>query len=493
MKAIRIHPSDIVAVALSPIAAGEAVEAGGVTVTAAEDIPQGHKMALREIRKGEPVHKYGFAIGTASCDIAQGAWVHTHNVKTGLAGEMTYAYQSDSEALPAPEKQDTFEGYLRDDGRAAVRNELWIIPTVGCVNGVAEQLAATNQHLVQGSIEGVYTFTHPYGCSQMGEDHENTRRLLASLTKHPNAGGVLVLGLGCENLTMQQFKDELGAWDDRRVKFLVCQDVEDEIEEGSKLLAELANYAGSFRRQTLPASMLVIGMKCGGSDGLSGVTANPTVGAFSDLLTAQGGTTILTEVPEMFGAETILMNRCVNEEVFGKTVDMINGFKRYFVSHNQVVYENPSPGNKAGGITTLEDKSLGCVQKGGSAPVADVIGYGETVVTPGLNLLNGPGNDLVSATALTAAGAHLVLFTTGRGTPFGAPAPTVKISTNTRLYEHKRNWIDFNAGTVADGEPIEAAGRRLLDAVLSYAGGEKTTTEKSGTRGIAIFKGGVTL
>ena len=304
---------------------------------------------------------------------------------------------------------------------------------------------------------------------------------------------MLVLGLGCENLTMDQFKEELGAWDDNRVKFLICQEVEDEMAEGRKLLKELAAYAGKFTRQTLPASKLVIGMKCGGSDGLSGITANPAVGVFSDLLTAQGGSTILTEVPEMFGAETILMNRCVNEEIFDKTVGMINGFKQYFMSHGQTVYENPSPGNKAGGITTLEDKSLGCVQKGGSAAVADVIGYGQQVVTPGLNLLYGPGNDLVSATALTAAGAHLILFTTGRGTPFGAPAPTVKISTNTRLYQHKPGWIDFNAGSIAQGEPMQDAGKRLLEAVMEYASGKKTVGEIGNCRGIAIFKDGVTL
>jgi len=364
---------------------------------------------------------------------------------------------------------------------------------VGCVNSVAEKLVKDHQHLVSGSIDGLYAFTHPYGCSQMGEDHENTKKLLAALCRHPNAGGVLVLSLGCENLTKAQFQEELGTWDENRVRFLVCQDVEDEYEEGGRLLEQLAAYAGQFEREDIPAGKLIIGMKCGGSDGLSGVTANPAVGAFSDLMIAQGGTTILTEVPEMFGAETILMNRCQNEGIFQKTVDMINGFKQYFIRHDQVVYENPSPGNKAGGITTLEDKSLGCVQKGGSAEVVDVIGYGGQVTAPGLNLLTGPGNDLVSATALTAAGAHLILFTTGRGTPFGAPAPTVKISTNNRLYEHKSRWIDFNAGPIAEGESISDAGKRLFDAVIEYASGKQTKGELDDCRGIAIFKGGVTL
>ena len=489
MKSIQIHPQDNVLVALSPLEKGETLQG----VTALENVPQGHKMALRDIRAGENVIKYGFPIGHALTDIPAGSWVHTHNVKTNLAGEMDYAYQPvDAPALSADQKR-TFRGFMRPDGRAAIRNEIWIIPTVGCVNSVAEKLVRDNQHLVTGSVEGLYTFTHPYGCSQMGEDHENTRKLLAALCRHPNAGGVLVLSLGCENLTLAQFQSELGQWDDSRVKFLVCQDVEDEYEEGAKLLKELAAYAGQFTREEIPAGKLVIGMKCGGSDGLSGVTANPTVGAFSDLMIAQGGTTILTEVPEMFGAETLLMNRCENEQIFSKTVDMINDFKQYFISHNQVVYENPSPGNKAGGITTLEDKSLGCVQKGGSAKVVDVIGYAEQVTVPGLNLLTGPGNDLVSATALTAAGAHLILFTTGRGTPFGAPAPTVKIATNNCLFNHKKGWIDFNAGPVAEGESIPAAGQRLFDAVIEYASGKQTQSEMTGCRSIAIFKGGVTL
>ena len=488
MKAIRIHPDDNVAVALEDIRKGEAV----LNVTAAEDVARGHKIALRNIREGEAVVKYGNPIGLAKADIPAGAWAHVHNVRTGLSESADYSYDHKVYDKPVVTPK-TFQGYRREDGRAAVRNELWIIPTVGCVNSIAARLVQENQHLVKGSIDGLYTFAHPYGCSQMGDDHAQTRKLLAALCRHPNAGGVLVLSLGCENLTQEQFKAELGEWDDRRVKFLVCQQVEDEFEAGAKLLEELADYAGQFKRETLPASELVVGMKCGGSDGLSGITANPTVGRFSDRLTALGGATILTEVPEMFGAENILFSRCENEEVFNKAVKMVNAFKDYFVSHGQVVYENPSPGNKAGGITTLEDKSCGCVQKGGSAQVVDVLEYAEPVTKKGLNLLSGPGNDLVSATDLTAAGAHIILFTTGRGTPFGAPAPTVKISTNTALFEKKGNWIDFNAGTVAQGEDLDQAGDRLLDFVLETASGRRTKAEERGAREIAIFKDGVTL
>lgn len=487
-KWIQIHAEDNVAVALSPLAKGEAV-AGIVT---AEEIPQGHKVALKAIAEGENIVKYGFPIGHATKAIAAGEWVHVHNVKTNLSEEGSYSYHCKAQPLAAKEPA-TFMGYRRKDGRAAVRNEIWVIPTVGCVNGIAQKLCADNQHLVKGSIDGLYAFPHPFGCSQMGDDHAQTRKLLAALAKHPNAGAVLVLGLGCENLTHAQFLEELGEYDTDRIQFLTCQEVEDEFAASAELLSKLADYAGQFVREPLPASELVIGMKCGGSDGLSGITANPAVGAFSDLLIAQGGSTVLTEVPEMFGAEGLLMDRCINEQVFDKAVKMITDFKQYFVNHGQTVYENPSPGNKNGGITTLEDKSCGCVQKGGSAPIVDVIGYGEQVVTKGLNMLSGPGNDLVSATALTAAGAHIILFTTGRGTPFGAPAPTLKIATNEALAAKKSGWVDFSAGSIAQGEPLAAVAERLLQKVLAVASGEQTTSEKHGYREISIFKDGVVL
>lgn len=491
-KLIRITERDNVAVALHAAAKGETLKAGDAVVTAREDIPQGHKIALVPIAAGEAVVKYGFPIGHATEPVEAGSWVHTHNMRTNLSGEEEYAYEPSVPEIEAAEAE-TFQGYRREDGRAAVRNEIWIIPTVGCVNDVAKKLVSDNQDLVSGSIDGLYTFPHPYGCSQTGDDHAQTRKLLAALARHPNAGAVLVLSLGCENLQHDQFVEELGEYDAERVKFLTCQDVEDEFAAGRTLLEQCASYAGRYRREAMPVSELVIGLKCGGSDGLSGVTANPTVGAFSDMVIARGGSTVLTEVPEMFGAEGMLLSRCVNEKVFGKAAAMLNSFKDYFISHNETVYENPSPGNKKGGITTLEDKSCGCVQKGGTAPVADVIGYGEQVTAHGLSLLYGPGNDLVSATALTAAGAHIVLFTTGRGTPFGAPAPTVKIASNSGLAARKPGWIDFDAGPVADGEPIAEAAKRLYALVLDIAGGRPSKTELLGYREIAIFKNGVTL
>ncbi len=489
IKWLKIHPSDSVAVALEPIKKGEDI--GGVS--ALEDIPQAHKIALCDIPSGAQVQKYGFPIGIATEDIKAGQWVHVHNVKTGLGESVDYSYSPTNPTL-APILPETFMGYARPDGQVGIRNEIWIIPTVGCVNSIAERLVKLHtEELVKGSVEGLYTFPHPYGCSQMGDDHAQTKQLLAALAKHPNAGGVLVLGLGCENNTMEQFQEELGQWDERRVKFLVCQEVEDEFEEAEKLLRELAGYVGGFERRPLPVSELIIGMKCGGSDGLSGITANPTVGLFSDKLIARGGTTILTEVPEMFGAEGMLMNRCINATVYDKTVAMVEGFKDYFVRHNQVVYENPSPGNKQGGITTLEDKSLGCVQKGGTAPIVDVLQYADRVTASGLNLLSGPGNDLVSATAMTAAGAHIILFTTGRGTPFGAPAPTVKISSNSELFHHKKGWIDFDAGGITKGESMEDTAERLLHLVIDVASGTQTKTEQNGYREISIFKQGVML
>lgn len=488
-KAIRITERDNVAVALSKITSGDEI----LGISAVEDIPLGHKIALRKIESGTPIIKYGFPIGYATRDIEVGGWVHTHNVKTGLEDESEYTYdRSVTELLPR--ECATFMGYRREGGEVGIRNEIWIIPTVGCVNDIAKRLARENNERIYGTVEGVYAFTHPFGCSQTGGDHATTRRLLSSLVKHPNAGGVLVLGLGCENLTKEQMLEELGDFDPRRVKFLICQEVEDEYAEGNRLIDELMAYASTMSREPIPASELVVGMKCGGSDGLSGITANPTVGRFSDILISMGGTTVLTEVPEMFGAEGMLMSRCRTREIFDKAVGMITSFKKYFTSHGEVVYENPSPGNKNGGITTLEDKSCGCVQKGGTAPISDVLGYAERVKTAGLNMLSGPGNDLVSSTALTAAGAHLILFTTGRGTPFGAPAPTLKISTNTPLYDKKRGWIDFNAGTVADGtETLDEAGERLLSLVLDVASGKRTRTEEMGYREISIFKDGIVL
>ena len=493
MKTIQIAPADNVAVALCPINAGETVQSGDLSqVVVTETIPQGHKIALKNIAKEENIIKYGFVIGHATTDIPAGSWVHTHNMATNLSGEIEYSYHPELKQ-PASEKPECFNGLRRKDGRAAIRNEIWIIPTVGCVNDVAKRMTALNQDLVTGTIDGLYTFDHPFGCSQTGHDHAQTRKLLAALVRHPNAAAVLVLGLGCENLTHEQFVEELGDYDADRVKFLTCQEVEDEFEAGRKLLEECAAYAGQFHREPIPVSELVVGMKCGGSDGLSGITANPAVGRFSDMLVARGGSTVLTEVPEMFGAEGFLMNRCINKEVFEKAVSMINGFKNYFISHNEVVYDNPSPGNRQGGITTLEDKSCGCVQKGGTAPIMDVIGYGDAVVTKGLNMLYGPGNDLVSATAMTAAGAHLILFTTGRGTPFGAPAPTLKLSTNSRLAENKKGWIDFDAGPIVEGESIDDAAKRLLQLVIEVANGKETQTEKRGYRSISIFKDGVVL
>ena len=490
IKILQIHPNDTVAVALRQIACGETVTAGGYTVCAAEEIPRGHKIALRPAEMGDQIVKYGVPIGHATEAIAGGAWVHTHNMQTNLCGELTYSYTPAVRDLPPAEPAE-FMGYLRPDGRVAVRNELWIIPTVGCVNDIAKRLASANQDLVAGSVDGLHAFTHPFGCSQTGTDHAQTKKLLAALVRHPNAGGVLVLSLGCENCTHEQFLEELGAYDPDRVRFLTCQKVTDELAEGRKLLQELADYAGGFQRQALPVSKLVVGLKCGGSDGLSGITANPAVGRFSDLLIRQGGSTILTEVPEMFGAESMLLNRCRDKDVFDRAVQMLNGFKSYFLSHNEVVYDNPSPGNKQGGITTLEDKSCGCVQKGGSAPIEDVRGYAEPVKKQGLTLLYGPGNDLVSCTDLTAAGAHMILFTTGRGTPFGAPAPTVKIATNTELAERKSGWIDFNAGTAAEGESLDDTGARLMDLVIEIASGKETKSETNGYREISIFKDGV--
>lgn len=490
---VKINQNDNVAVALRPLNKGEVLQAAETAVTLMEDIPQGHKFALREIKSGEEVVKYGFRIGFAKEDIQPGQWVHVHNVKTALGDVLTYDYEPEGHQDVEPTEHTYFEGYRRTDGKAGIRNEIWIIPTVGCVNSIAKALETAAKKFVGGNVEDVIAFQHPYGCSQMGDDQENTRKVLADMIHHPNAGGVLVLGLGCENSNIPVLMDYIGAYDEQRVKFLQCQDVEDEMEEAMKLIGELAAYAGAFSREKIDASELIIGMKCGGSDGLSGITANPVVGAFSDLLVSKGGTTILTEVPEMFGAETLLMNRCATPELFDKTVDLINNFKNYFTSHNQTIYENPSPGNKKGGISTLEDKSLGCTQKSGSALVKGVLEYGEPVKVKGLNLLSAPGNDLVAATAQAVSGAHMVLFTTGRGTPFASPVPTVKISSNSKLAGHKNNWIDFNAGRMVEDKTKEELAEELLGYVLEVASGRKVKSEEAGFHDMAIFKQGVTL
>ena len=489
---VKINQNDNVAVALRPIAAGETLQVGGAAVTTTEEIPQGHKFALRPIQAGEEVVKYGFRIGFAKEDIPTGSWVHVHNVKTGLGDVLSYTYEPANMDVE-PTEHAYFQGYRRADGKVGVRNEIWIIPTVGCVNSIAKALEARARDMVKGTVEDIIAFPHPYGCSQMGDDQENTRKVLADMIHHPNAGGVLVLGLGCENSNIPVLMDYIGEYDAQRVKFLQCQDVEDEMETAMEMLEELAKYAGAFSREQIDAGELIIGMKCGGSDGLSGITANPVVGAFSDLLVSKGGTTILTEVPEMFGAETILMNRCETPELFEKTVDLINDFKNYFTSHNQTIYENPSPGNKKGGISTLEDKSLGCTQKSGSALVKGVLGYAEPVKVKGLNLLSAPGNDLVASTALAVSGAHIVLFTTGRGTPFASPVPTVKISSNSKLAGHKDNWIDFNAGRMVEDKTKEEMAQALFDYVLEVASGRKVKAEEAGFHDMAIFKQGVTL
>lgn len=489
---IRINKIDNVAVALTDLKKGTSINIDSVSFSLLEDIKKGHKFAINDIKSNENIIKYGLPIGRAYKEIKIGEHVHTNNVLTNLKENEEYIYNPINIDLPKLYSKK-FMGFRREDGKVGVRNEIWILPIVGCVNSLSKKIVSTCEEYINGSVEGIYTFTHPYGCSQLGDDHKNTRKLLVSLAKHPNAGGVLVVGLGCENLTIKQFKTELGEYDDKRIKFIIAQEVEDEVLEAKKLVKELIDNAKKYRREEIDASELIVGMKCGGSDGLSGITANPLVGTFSDKLISIGGTTILTEVPEMFGAEKILFNKCINKNIFDKAINMINRFKKYFIKYGQTIYENPSPGNIEGGITTLEDKSCGCVEKGGNANIVDCLDYGEIVSKKGLNLLYGPGNDLVSSTALAASGSHIILFTTGRGTPFGAPVPTIKISSNTELYNKKKNWIDFDAGKLLDSKDINELSDEFIDYVLKVASGEKTNQEKNNYKEIAIFKDGVTL
>lgn len=490
---IRIHEKDNVAVALAELSQGTVCMLDGAEITLLDDIPFGHKVALCDIPAGQNVMKYGSPIGSAREGIKKGQHVHVHNLKTNLSGIEEYSYQP-LKADAFPPQEAYFDGYVRADGKVGVRNEIWIIPTVGCVNTTAKLLEQEANKLFAGKVDGVYAYTHNMGCSQLSEDHATTQQILKGLINNPNAAAVLVLSLGCENNHLGVFKPVLGEYDPLRVKFLVTQDVEDEYEAGLAILGELAEYASQFKRERVSASKLVLGFKCGGSDAFSGILANPLCGKVNDRLVACGGSTILTEVPEMFGAEKLLMARADNEGTFDEIVNLINGFKKYFIKYNQTIYENPSPGNKKGGISTLEEKSLGCTQKGGQAPVVGVLNYGEPVEKHGLNLLTGPGNDQVSCTNLTAAGAQIICFTTGRGNPFGAPVPTVKIASNSKLYNQKKHWIDFNAGQILEGKTLDEVGGEFFEYILDVASGKKKTqNEINGYREISVFRDGVIL
>jgi len=494
---LKIHPSDNVVVAIRGMNANEQPSADDLSLRLRDEIPAGHKIAIRQINKGEQILKYGHSIGYATQNIAPGSWVHSHNLATALNDTLEYRYEPVTEERPpVTGEKPTFMGYRRANGKVGTRNEVWIINTVGCVNRSAERIATTcNANSSDRVFDGVHAFSHPYGCSQLGDDLINTQKVLAGLIRHPNAGGVLVIGLGCENNQMDDLLKIAGDVDRSRMRYFNSQEVEDEVESGVQLVGELVEEMKQDQREVCPVSDLVLAMKCGGSDAFSGVTANPLVGRLTDLIAGFNGTSILTEVPEMFGAEQQLMNRAKDQDTFERIVNMINEFKEYFIRHGQPVYENPSPGNKEGGITTLEEKSLGAIQKGGQAMVEQVLDYGEAVHGPGLALLNAPGNDGVSCTAQVVSGATVLLFTTGRGTPLGFPVPTIKIASNTPLATKKPNWIDFNAGTVLDGDAsLDELSQTLFETVVRVASGqEQTKNELNDYREIAIFKDGVTL
>ncbi len=501
-KILQIKENDNVVVALSSLSADDTIVFNNKEITVHNNIPRGHKLALEKIKKGNKVIKYGHEIGITIRNIEKGDWVHTHNLKTDLSAKREYVYNAKFKKEVKKEKiKDipTFCGYQRGKVGTGIRNEIWIINTVGCINKPAEKMAQAarkkfNKEITTGAIDGIFSFPHPFGCSQLGDDLRNTQKILAGLAKHPNAAGVLIVGLGCENNQIDDFKQIIGEYENERIKFLNLQDVKDGQKLALEKIEELVKYACTFQCEEIPVSKLKIGLKCGGSDSFSGITANPLLGRISDSLVTYGGTTMLSEVPEMFGAETILMKRAQNKKVFYQIVDLINSFKDYFISHGQKIYENPSPGNIEGGITTLEEKSLGNIEKGGTGPVNGVNNYGDLIKEHGLQLLSAPGNDLVSTTALAAAGAQLILFTTGRGTPFGCPVPTVKISSNSQLYNKKENWIDFDAGQLLKGISMDRLTDDFFKYLLKVASGEKKTkNEINDYREIAIFKTGVTL
>ena len=492
---IQIHSTDNVAVALRDLQQGEQIDVGGQLVQLAQDVVRGHKFAITQIDSGQNIIKYGLPIGHALATILPGEHIHSQNAKTNLSDLDEYQYEPEFSELPTQMADRDISIYRRANGLVGIRNELWIIPTVGCVNGIARMiqqrfLKETSQ--AEG-IDGVHLFTHPFGCSQLGQDHINTRVMLQNMVRHPNAGAVLVIGLGCENNQVDVFRETLGEVDEERVRFMICQKFDDEVEAGVQRLHELYQAMLADKRVAGKLSELKFGLECGGSDGLSGITANPLLGRFSDYVIANGGTSVLTEVPEMFGAERILMSRCRDEATFEKTVSMVNDFKSYFIAHQQPIYENPSPGNKAGGITTLEEKSLGCTQKAGQSPVVDVLKYGERLSRPGLNLLSAPGNDAVATSALAGAGCHMVLFSTGRGTPYGGFVPTIKLATNSELANKKPHWIDFDAGKLIRDTPMDQLLTEFVELIVNVANGQPSKNEINDFRELAIFKSGVTL
>lgn len=493
-EVIKIHATDNVAVALTDLQEGHQVTVDGQTITLRSAIGRGHKFALRDLPVDAHIIKYGLPIGHAKEPIAAGEFVHNHNIKTNLSDLDTYQYQPDFVEVPSQPADREIQLYRRSNGQVGIRNELWILPTVGCVNAMAKQMLQQVEHECDLSgIDGIHLFSHQYGCSQLGQDHQNTRTILQNMVHHPNAGAVLVVGLGCENNQIAAFKETLGEFDESRVRFMVCQQHDDEVGTGVEHLKALLAEMQADKRVPGKLSELKFGLECGGSDGFSGITANPLLGQFSDYVIQHGGTSVLTEVPEMFGAERILMSRCQDESTFDKTVSMVNNFKQYFIDHNQPIYENPSPGNKAGGISTLEEKSLGCTQKAGQSQVIDVLKYGERLSHHGLNLLSAPGNDAVATSALAAAGCHMVLFSTGRGTPYGGFVPTVKLATNSDLARRKPHWIDFNAGQLLENVTMAELLNRFIDLIVDIANGKTTCNEKNDFRELAIFKSGVTL
>lgn len=490
-RAIRVHDRDNVAVALEPLSQGETVEAGGATLTLVEDIPAGHKFALVAIEAGAPAIRYGFPFGRTTAAIAAGAHVHSHNVRTTLGLDGGHAFAGPPAAHEEAPSDRHFLGYARADGSVGTRNEIWVIPTVGCVGRTAERLALRATDSLPPGIDGVHAFPHPFGCSQLGDDLAGTTRLIASLACNPNAGGVLLLGLGCESNQLSAVMDLIPEARRPYIRIVGAQAAADEMADGLEAIADLAALAAT-EREAVPLSALRLGVKCGGSDGLSGLTANPLIGRIATVIGDAGGSVVLTEIPEMFGAEQILLDRCVDRPVHDALIGLVDDFKRYFVDHGEPVSENPSPGNIKGGITTLEEKSLGAVQKGGNVPVTQILRYAERADTTGLAIVEGPGNDAVSTTALAAAGATLTLFSTGRGTPLGSPVPTLKIASNSPLAAAKRGWIDFDGGAALD-KGMDATADALLDLVIDTASGAPARNEINDERGIAIWKRGVTL
>lgn len=494
---IQLHANDNVVVARTPIPCGTTLTIDHRTFVATQDIPPGHKVAVAEIASSSPVVKYGQIIGYASASIASGDWVHVHNL-VAKRSEFNYDFSTELCPAPTPDRIRTFQGYKRTDGQFGTRNYVALISTVNCsattARYVAAELAKTDLTPFP-NVDGIVPLVHKGGCAMSfgGEDHLQLNRTLAGFATHPNIAACLILGLGCETAQASHLQREHGLIQlgshsslgnvDRPmiVNIQEVGGVRKTVDHVVGILRDLLPAANDVRREPLPVSRLKVALECGGSDGNSGITANPALGVASDLLVAQGGTVILSETPEIYGAEQMLTKRAVNRSVGEKLLERIRWWEDYAQRHNASIDNNPSVGNKLGGLTTIFEKSLGAIAKAGTTPLQAVYRYAEPINEPGFVIMDSPGFDPASVTGKVASGAQIVVFTTGRGSCFGCkPSPTIKVATNTPMFNRMRDDMDIDAGRILDGTSVQAVGEEIFERIIATASGSPTLSESQG-------------